>query len=200
MTRRNTRSSRARPPRPSQRRTASSAAAPSPKSTRRSSRRASPRLTGKSRTSDARALELRTLGKALHIEVFFKTTDRDVRAVIIGGRPVYGAREFLKKFSLELQPLPRIEGAAVRNKVVHLPAHLEVNVERDFGALEKLLKDSPLKLKRNNLLVSADTPYRARINSLRQYVVSYGWQVQRWRRKKQKAPASNPVVAPAPPV
>ena len=134
------------------------------------------------------------------LEVFFKTTDRDVRAVIIGGRPVYGAREFLKKFPLELQPLPRIEGAAVRNKVVHLPAHLEVNVERDFGALEKSLKDSPLKLKRNNLLVSADTPYRERINTLRQYVVSYGWQVQRWRRKKQRAPASKPVVAPVPPV
>ncbi|HVG34449.1 MAG TPA: amidohydrolase family protein [Pyrinomonadaceae bacterium] len=133
------------------------------------------------------------------LEVFFKTSDRDVRAVIIGGRPVYGAREFLNKFQLELQPLPRIEGAAVRNKVVHLPAHLEVNVERDFGALESLLKTSPLKLKRNNLLVSADTPYRERINLLRQGVVSYGWQVQRWRRKKQKSLTGKSVGAPAPP-
>ena len=117
------------------------------------------------------------------LEVFFKTTDRDVRAVIIGGRPVYGAREFLKKFPLDLQPLPRIEGATVRNKVVHLPPELNVQVDRDFGILERLLKDSPLKLKRNNLLTSSDTPYRERINSLRQFVVGYGWQVQRWRKK-----------------
>jgi 5-methylthioadenosine/S-adenosylhomocysteine deaminase len=120
------------------------------------------------------------------LEVFFKTTDRDVRAVIIGGRPVYGAREFLKKFPLELQPLPRVEGSTVRNKVVHLPPDLNVNVDTDFGVLEQLLKDSSLKLKRNNLLVSSDTPYRERINSLRQFVVGYGWQVQRWRRKKLK--------------
>jgi hypothetical protein len=120
------------------------------------------------------------------LEVFFKTTDRDVRAVIIGGRPVYGAREFLKKFPLELQPLPRVEGSTVRNKVVHLPPDLNVNVDRDFGVLEQLLKDSSLKLKRNNLLVSSDTPYRERINLLRQFVVSYGWQVQRWRKKQQR--------------
>ena len=118
------------------------------------------------------------------LEVFFKTTDRDVRAVIIGGRPVYGAREFLKIFPLELQPLPRVEGTTVRNKVVHLPPDLNVNVDRDFGVLEQLLKDSSLKLKRNNLLVSSDTPYRERINLLRQFVVGYGWQVQRWRKKK----------------
>lgn len=119
------------------------------------------------------------------LEVFFKTTDRDVRAVIIGGRPVYGAREFLKMFPLESQPLPRIEGATVRNKVVHLPPNLNVNVDRDFGILEQLLKESPLKLKRNNLLASSDTPYRMRINMLRQLVVAYGWQVQTWRKKKR---------------
>ncbi|HEX5705854.1 MAG TPA: amidohydrolase family protein [Pyrinomonadaceae bacterium] len=121
------------------------------------------------------------------LEVFFKTTDRDVRAVLIGGRPVYGAREFLKNFPLPLQPLPRIEGVAVRNKVVHLPDYLKVDVDRDFGVLEKLLKDSPLKLKRNNLLVSSDTPYRERINALRQYAVGYGWKVQQARRKRRPA-------------
>jgi 5-methylthioadenosine/S-adenosylhomocysteine deaminase len=139
------------------------------------------------------------------LEVFFKTTDADVRAVIIGGRPVYGAREFLKNFPLPLQPLPRIEGAAVRNKVVHLPEHLNVNVERDFAALEKLLKESPLKLRRNNLLVSSDTPYRERMNALRQSVVGYGWRVQRWRRQRRRGggatnqPPQPPPPTPAPP-
>ena len=47
------------------------------------------------------------------MEVFFKTEDRDVRAVIIGGRPIYGARDFFEPFELELQNLPRVEGTSV---------------------------------------------------------------------------------------
>lgn len=118
------------------------------------------------------------------LEVFFKTSDRHVRAVIIGGRPIYGAREFLQRFELELQNLSPKEGLAVADKAVHLPARLEVNVERDFEELEKTLKK--LGQKRNNLLADADTPYRDKINKLRQRVMSYGWKVQVWRRKQQE--------------
>lgn len=118
------------------------------------------------------------------LEVFFKTTDRHVRAVIIGGRPLYGAREFIQQFDIDLQNLPPKEGSAVADKAVHLPAWLEVNVERDFNKLEETLKGQGLK--RNNLLADADTPYREKISRLRQKVMSYGWQVQVWRRKKQK--------------
>jgi 5-methylthioadenosine/S-adenosylhomocysteine deaminase len=118
------------------------------------------------------------------LEVFFKTTDRHVRAVIIGGRPIYGAREFLQQFAIELQNLPPKEGSAVADKAVHIPAWLEVNAERDFNKLEETLKERGLK--RNNLLADADTPYREKISKLRQKVMSYGWQVQVWRRKQQK--------------
>jgi 5-methylthioadenosine/S-adenosylhomocysteine deaminase len=118
------------------------------------------------------------------LEVFFKTTDRHVRAVIIGGRPIYGAREFLQEFAIELQNLPPKEGSAVADKAVHIPAWLEINVERDFNKLEDTLKERGLK--RNNLLADADTPYREKLSRLRQKVMSYGWQVQVWRRKKQK--------------
>jgi len=118
------------------------------------------------------------------LEVFFKTTDRHVRAVIIGGRPIYGAREFLQRFDLELQNLSPKEGVAVADKAVHLPGRLKVNIEQDFEALEKTLKG--LGQKRNNLLADADTPYREKINRLRQKVMSYGWQVQQWRRKEQR--------------
>ncbi|HEX7312940.1 MAG TPA: amidohydrolase family protein [Pyrinomonadaceae bacterium] len=118
------------------------------------------------------------------LEVFFKTTDRHVRAVLIGGRPIYGAREFLQRFDLELQSLPPREGTAVADKAVHLPEHLQVNVERDFNALEQTLKG--LGQKRNNLLADADTPYRDKINRLRQKVLAYGWQVQVRRRKQQR--------------
>jgi 5-methylthioadenosine/S-adenosylhomocysteine deaminase len=118
------------------------------------------------------------------LEVFFKTTDRHVRAVIIGGRPIYGSREFLQQFDLELQNLPPKEGSAVADKVVHIPAELGINVERDFNKIEETLKGRGFK--RNNLLADADTPYREKINRLRQKVLRYGWQVQVWRRKKQK--------------
>lgn len=118
------------------------------------------------------------------LEVFFKTTDRHVRAVIIGGRPIYGAREFLQRFDLQLQKLPPKEGQAVADKAVHLPAQLKVNIEQDFDALEQTLKG--LGQKRNNLLADADTPYREKINRLRQKIMSYGWQIQTWRRKEQR--------------
>jgi hypothetical protein len=129
------------------------------------------------------------------LEVFFKTTDRHVRAVIIGGRPVYGAREFLEPFRLDLQPLPRLEGSAVVDKVVHLPAKLEIDVDRDINRLEVTLKE--LDRKRSNLLSSSDTPYRGRIHKLRKDVVGYGWSVQRWRKKR--AGVQRPTDLPAPP-
>lgn len=131
------------------------------------------------------------------LEVFFKTTDRHVRAVIIGGRPIYGAREFLQRFDLELQNLPRKEGLAVADKAVHLPGRLNVNVEQDFDALEKTLKG--LGQKRNNLLADADTPYREMINRLRQKVMSYGWQVQTWRREQQRKRGTVQTPRPVPP-
>ena len=131
------------------------------------------------------------------LEVFFKTTDRHVRAVIIGGRPIYGAREFLQRFDLELQSLPAKEGMAVADKAVHLPGRLKVNVEQDFDALEKTLKS--LGQKRNNLLADADTPYRDKINRLRQKVLGYGWQVQTSRRKLQRKRGTPQTPRPVPP-
>ena len=117
------------------------------------------------------------------MEVFFKTEDRDVRAVIIGGRPIYGARDFFDPFGLPLQNLPRVEGTAVRNKVLHLPEHVGVNVESGIDQLEKAFKEN--KVLRSNLLVSSDTPYRERMTALRSYMLEFGDQVRRWRRKRR---------------
>ena len=117
------------------------------------------------------------------MEVFFKTEDRDVRAVIIGGRPIYGARDFFEPFGLPLQNLPRVEGTAVKNKVLHLPEHVGVNVESGIDQLEAAFKKN--KVLRSNLLVSSDTPYRERMTSLRSYMLEFGEQVRRWRRKRR---------------
>ncbi len=116
------------------------------------------------------------------MEVFFKTEDRDVRAVIIGGRPIYGARGFFEPFvGLELQNLPRVEGTAVKNKVLHLPEHVGVQVEGGIDQLEAAFKK--FSVKRSNLLVSSDTPYHERMTALRSYMLEFGERVRRWRRK-----------------
>lgn len=133
------------------------------------------------------------------LEVFFKTTDRNVRAVLVGGLPVYGAHDLLRPFEegpagLTLQPLPELEGSAVEGKVVHLPAGLTnedgepLELDRDITHLEKLMKEAPDPLprtKRSNLLASSDTPYRERIQRLRGYAVDYGWRIQRWRKARR---------------
>lgn len=117
------------------------------------------------------------------MEVFFKTEDRDVRAVIIGGRPIYGARDFFEPFELELQNLPRVEGTSVRNKVLHLPEHVGVQVEGGIDQLEAAFKK--FGVLRSNLLVSSDTPYHERMTLLRGYMLEFGERVRRWRRKRR---------------
>lgn len=133
------------------------------------------------------------------LEVFFKTTDRDVRAVFVGGVPLYGARDYLEGFQqapfrLHLQKLPEREGSSVVDKVVHLPPELTnedgepLDVDRDITHLEDLMKHPPEPLPptlRSNLLASSDSPYRQRMTHLRRQVLDYGWQVQRWRKGKE---------------
>lgn len=119
------------------------------------------------------------------MEVFLNTDDRDVLAVIVGGRPLYGQRDFLAPFGLDLQPLPRREGTAVEDKAVHFPAELGIDVEADLNAVEDDMK--ALGRKRSNLLASADKPYRRRIRKLRRYVLEYGGKLREARHTAWKA-------------
>jgi cytosine/adenosine deaminase-related metal-dependent hydrolase len=128
------------------------------------------------------------------LEVFFKTADRHVRGVFIGGVPLYGARDFLAPCGLPLQGLPAREGSAVEGKAVYLPPQLTkadgepIDVDRDVTHLEDLLKAAPPPLpatRRSNLLASSDGPYRRRLIRLRQDVVDYGGRVQEWRRRRR---------------
>ncbi len=119
-----------------------------------------------------------------------------MRAVFIGGVPLYGEREFLEPFGLPLQRLPAREGSAVVGKVVHLPPELTnqdgdpLDVDRDITHLEDMMKAAPPPLehtKRSNLLSSSDTPYRRRIIQLRKDTIEYGGRVQEWRRRNARA-------------
>jgi 5-methylthioadenosine/S-adenosylhomocysteine deaminase len=129
------------------------------------------------------------------MEVFFKTADRDVRAVLIGGVPIYGAEDFLQPFKLPLQKLPQVEGESVKDKVVHLPGHVKVKIDRDIDRLEAAFKKHGVL--RSNLLVSSDMPYRRRIARLRKYMLEFGWRARRWRRRRRRGLAPLQVrVAP----
>lgn len=129
------------------------------------------------------------------LEVFFSTTDRHVRSVVIGGQPIYGDQEFLKQFQVKVHRLPRQEGSAVKNKGVYLPDHIEVDVQRDISRIENDLKGLDPPVKRSNLLVSSDKPYQRRIQFLKSSVTRFGWSVGQWRKRGPSgAPGSIPVA------
>jgi len=65
---------------------------------------------------------------------------------MIGGRPIYGARDFFEPFvGLELQNLPRVEGTSVRNKVLHLPEHVGVRVKAALTSWSRFKNSGPAK-------------------------------------------------------
>jgi 5-methylthioadenosine/S-adenosylhomocysteine deaminase len=130
------------------------------------------------------------------LEVFFSTTDRHVLATIIGGRPIYGDRDFLKGFGVPVQRLPRQEGSAVENKGVYLSDQIKVDVQRDISRIEKLLKKLDPPVKRSNLLASSDKPYQRRIQFLKSSVARFGWSVRQW---KKRGPSDSPGLVPVPP-
>ncbi len=123
------------------------------------------------------------------LEVFFGTADRHVLATIIGGRPIYGDRKFMGQFTDDLRPLPRAEGSAVKNKRVHLPPNVKVDIAKDLAHLEAKWKKLDPPVWRSNLLVSADKIHRRRLQSLRADVERAGWSVQEWRHD---GPANEP--------
>lgn len=130
------------------------------------------------------------------LEVFFSTTDRHVRSMVIGGQPVYGDREFLKEFKVTVQRLPRQEGSAVTNKGVYLSEEIGVDVQRDISRIEKDLKELDPPVKRSNLLTSSDKPYQRRIQLLKSSVARFGWSVRQWRKRGPSKTSGLIPVAP----
>jgi len=129
-------------------------------------------------------------------EVFLGTDDRDVLATIIAGQPIYGDRTLLADFQADLQDMPKVEGSAVRNKAVRLPPQLAFDVNARIGALEAGLKALDPPVKRSNLLVSSDKPYRRRILRLRAELQHFGWGVRQWRHD---GPSATPGLVPVDP-
>lgn len=129
-------------------------------------------------------------------EVFLGTEDKDVLAAIIGGQAIYGDRDTLARFTAGLQPLPKVEGSAVRNKMVRLPPQLGFDVNAQFNRMEGELKAFDPPVKRSNLLVSSDKPYRRRIQRLRGELQHFGWGVRQWRHD---GPSATPGLVPVDP-
>ncbi len=129
-------------------------------------------------------------------EVFLGTEDKDVLAAIIGGQAIYGDGATLAGFTPGLQKLPKVEGSAVRNKMVRLPPQLAFDVDAELGRLERELKACDPPVKRSNLLVSSDKPYRRRMQRLRGELQQFGWGVRQWRHD---GPSAAPGFVPVDP-
>src|SRR6185436_15473566 len=81
-------------------------------------------------------------------------------------------------------------------KAVRLPPQLAFDVNARIGALEAGLKALDPPVKRSNLLVSSDKPYRRRILRLRAELQHFGWGVRQWRHD---GPSATPGLVPVDP-
>ncbi len=121
---------------------------------------------------------------------FYAATDRDVRAVLVGGRALYGDRDALAKLGSSGAPLPDEPGArtaagVLSQKVVSFPSDGEISVDALASMLE--VADRVLGSRRPKLLVVDDPFYRSRMDRLRSWVVGF--------KKRGPSPAPTP---PAP--
>ncbi|MCP4074016.1 MAG: amidohydrolase family protein [Hyphomicrobiales bacterium] len=130
-------------------------------------------------------------------EVFLSTEDRHVLATVIAGRPIYGDKEFLSRFTSDTQPLPRVEGSAVKNKAVHLPPSVEVDMNKDLHRIEATMKALKPPVKRSNLLVSSDKIYKRDMQLMRSRLYRFGWSVREWRHDGAKEGQGEVKVKPS---
>lgn len=125
------------------------------------------------------------------LEALFRSSDRHVRAVLVGGRALYGERSLLQALGVEHQSLPLREGTAVADKVVSLPTDLRPESPFQFtdevDKLEDFLKSLPGRPRgvlRSNLLVDSDRPYRKRMVGLREHALQWADTVRERRRPR----------------
>ncbi len=100
------------------------------------------------------------------MDVLFDTPVENIKLVIVGGKAIYGEREFMSKFSEHIQNLPAIEGKSVENKAVYIDPLLDISVEKSLNELETFLKEN-FGIYRSNTLSSSDIKYQHRIVALR---------------------------------
>jgi cytosine/adenosine deaminase-related metal-dependent hydrolase len=133
------------------------------------------------------------------LEVFFSAEDRDVLATIVNGVPIYGRRAFLEQFELPLQALPAREGSAARDKAVHLPPEVQIDVAGAIDAIEDHLKSMDPPVQRSNLLASSDKPYQRRLQRLRGHVESFAWSARQTAKQLAKGTPPMNGRVPVPP-
>ncbi len=102
------------------------------------------------------------------MKALFYSDVKYITLVMIRGRAVYGYDDRVRALEPNVQPLPQIEGEAVRNKVVYIDPALNINLEDTIGKMEAHLKT--LGMYRNNLLTSTDKPYQERMFQLQQMI------------------------------
>jgi 5-methylthioadenosine/S-adenosylhomocysteine deaminase len=127
------------------------------------------------------------------LRVFRDAGDQEVRAVVVGGVPLYGDRDFLSKLGAAPLPLPdeRTPVSKPRrdrvasSKAFTLPANCGVTVEDLARALDAA--DHIVGRNRPQILAADDEDYQSRMKELRTWVREFGSKVR---------PTPKPVPAP----
>ncbi len=94
----------------------------------------------------------------------FRGTDAQTRLVIVGGQAVYGDESYFRQFHIPYQKLPSDENN-IFHKAVYVPKELEIDLERDIEALDRILAEN--KMIRSKFLIADDPEYREQIVALR---------------------------------
>ncbi|MEM1178704.1 MAG: amidohydrolase family protein [Acidobacteriota bacterium] len=110
-------------------------------------------------------------------EAFFAARDGDVRATLVGGRPIYGDLDLLERTGLELQAMPEPESLAAAGKVVHLPPRVGVDVAMDVARLEEFLQRQDPPVDRSHLISASDARELRRCRALHRRAVELGGSV-----------------------
>lgn len=100
------------------------------------------------------------------MKVLFHTPVENIQLVMIGGKAIYGEKEWMQRFTTDLQGLPLREGASVTTKAVHLNPSLDISIEKSLDEIETFLKEK-FNVYRSNTLSSSDIKYQHRIIALK---------------------------------
>ncbi len=94
----------------------------------------------------------------------FRGTDVQTRLVIVGGQIIYGDECYFQQFDIPYQKLPSDEYNTY-NKVVYIPEELQIDLEKDTEALDRILAQNGMI--RSKFLAANDLEYREQIVTLR---------------------------------
>lgn len=110
------------------------------------------------------------------LEALFQYDDRDTKAVITAGVPVYGEEDLFTQWGIVAQKLPPEMGQLASTMYVNFPSELQIDVQYDFDRLEQLFRSQGVS-QFSLPLIKDDIFYQSVIADLKKYTLWYAWQI-----------------------